>query len=429
MSHSMFALAEGRFALDDTMVSFFPHEVPPDASDNLKAVKVRDLLTMRAGHARPESSVEWRQTSKNWVRDYLRMPVAHQPGTHFAYSGLHSHMLAAILQKATGQAVEYYLRPRLFDPLGIDGFSWDVDPQGITIGGNRLSLKLEDFAKFGLFCHQRGRWNGEQLLPEKWVVEATSAQVNDVLPPAAALFNLDPESQPRLSYGYQFWLDPQGSYRASGMFGQHAIVVPQHDLVVAVSAATDLLGADETLRILFKELVPALEPAPAPFTSKDMDRLSKRLGELRVVPEVRASEPSPVAATISGKWYRADPNEDGIEALKFDFCDAHCIVTVRDGRGDHHVLVGLKGWIESKTTITSWRVHRGYDPSIMAVLASGAWGHPSDFVMTWCFLEFAFRDTVRCRFDADTVAFDRSVNLNMGSTQRPTVTARSDRET
>ena len=114
------AVAEGKLSLDDTVVSFFPDDVPAPPSDNLKAMRVRDLLAMSTGHHNdaidrfPYTSADVSQT-----KAFLGLPVAHKPGTHFVYNTPASHMLSEIVQKATGVPVEEYLRPRLFEPLGI----------------------------------------------------------------------------------------------------------------------------------------------------------------------------------------------------------------------------------------------------------------------------------------------------------------------
>ena len=92
-------------------------------------------------------------------------------------------MLSAIVQKATGEKVVDYLKPRLFDPLSIEGMDWEVDPGGINTGGWGLRLKTEDMAKFGQLFLQKGKWNGQQILPAEWI-EAASTKKIDQAPDA-----------------------------------------------------------------------------------------------------------------------------------------------------------------------------------------------------------------------------------------------------
>jgi CubicO group peptidase (beta-lactamase class C family) len=166
-------IEEGRLSLDDPVLKFFPEDAPAEPSENLKAMRVRDLLTMTCGH-----DVEAKRTDTTpWTKTFLNHPVPHKPGTHFQYNSLGTYMLSAIVQKVTGQTVLDYLKPRLFAPLGIDNPRWDASPQGISCGGWGLYLRTEDVAKFGQLYLQKGKWNGKQIVPEKWVAEATKYQV------------------------------------------------------------------------------------------------------------------------------------------------------------------------------------------------------------------------------------------------------------
>src|SRR6185436_4612294 len=104
-----------------------------------------------------------------WTRAFLSAPVDFKPGTHFVYNTPGTYMLSAIVQKVTGQTVLDYLRPRLFEPLGIENPTWGMSPQGITLGGYGLSLKTEDVARFGQLYLQRGEWQGRRVLPAEWI--------------------------------------------------------------------------------------------------------------------------------------------------------------------------------------------------------------------------------------------------------------------
>src|SRR5258708_927418 len=93
-------------------------------------------------------------------------------------------MLSAIVTKATSQTVLDYLKPRLFEPLGIESPEWGATAEGYNFGGYGLFILTEDIAKFGQLYLQKGKWNGRQLLPEKWVEAATSKQVDTTKRPA-----------------------------------------------------------------------------------------------------------------------------------------------------------------------------------------------------------------------------------------------------
>ena len=83
----------------------------------------------------PDPTVKLALGSEDWVKDFLALPIVHQPGSRFLYNTMASFMLSAIIQKVTGEKVIDYLKPRLFGPLGIKGADWEVNNQGINTGG------------------------------------------------------------------------------------------------------------------------------------------------------------------------------------------------------------------------------------------------------------------------------------------------------
>src|SRR3954463_14606548 len=87
-------IEEGKLSLDDPVLKFFPDEAPPEPSENLKAMRVRDLLTMTGGH----DTEPKRTDTTPWVKTFLNHPVPHKPGTHFQYNSLGTYMCSAIVQ-------------------------------------------------------------------------------------------------------------------------------------------------------------------------------------------------------------------------------------------------------------------------------------------------------------------------------------------
>ncbi len=157
-----FAVSENRLKLTDKVISFFPNDLPDSISPNLAALTVRDVLIMSDGQFPEPSAVA--ATSKNWVKGFLATPIVNKPGTVFLYNSMGTFMLSAIVQKATGQKVIDYLKPRLFDPLGISGMDWEENLMSINTGGWGLRVKTEDMAKLGQLYLQKGVWNGNQII-------------------------------------------------------------------------------------------------------------------------------------------------------------------------------------------------------------------------------------------------------------------------
>lgn len=244
-----FAVQEKLLTVDDALISYFPEYLPEQVSENLKAVKIKDLLTMSAGHDKdPTGEVRNLTEPGSWERAFLATPVVHKPGTKFVYNSLGTYMLSAIIQKVTGQTVLDYLYPRLFRPLGIVGARWDMSPSNVSVGGWGLFIKTEDMAKMGQFMLQKGKWNGNQLLSEAWFDEATSAKIIQ-----------DPSGTKDWTqgYGYQIWRCRHNAFRADGANGQFIVVIPDKNAVIVATANINDMQAE--LDLIWKHLLKGMK--------------------------------------------------------------------------------------------------------------------------------------------------------------------------
>lgn len=396
------AIDEGKFALDDKVVSLFPEYVPPAASAYLRAMTVRDLLTMRTGHDHETSGSLWRPLKTSWVAEFMKIPVIYQPGTKWVYTSAASYMLSAIVTKTTGQKLADYIRPRMLDPMDIRDFQWDVSPEGVTPGGNGLSWSTADSLKLGMLYAQKGVWKGHRLLPPQWVAEASRKQVIDG------------------PYGYQWWIGPGSAFYAIGLFSQLSIVFPEHNAVLAVFAA--IQDSEQLLPFVWKHFPSAFAPLALP-PSIEATELRRREAGLRLLAPLTPTA-SPKAAKISGRAFKLAPNDQGASTVQFDFAQGAIRYTLTDERGKHTVIAGLGRWREQDTTMTGARLHHEYQPDAMRVVAGAVWQTHDQLDMTWQFVESAFRDTVVCRFEGDRVTIDRRVNINSG--ERKLLTLRGE---
>lgn len=253
------AIADGKMALTDKVIDYFPDKLPAEVSDNLKAMTVRDLLTMTCGHDVEPSGM--RGQDADWAQAFLAHPVVHKPGTFYLYNSLGTYMLSAIVQKVTGEKVVDYLNARLFQPLHIDKPKWEESPQGINCGGWGLYLKTEDLAKMGQLLLQKGEWNGQQIIPAEWVAEMSKKQVESINPGTrieqAEERGMTVETSDWMQgYGYQMWRCRPGCFRADGARGQYIIVVPDKNAVIAITSDNgDLQGE---LNLVWKNILPVL---------------------------------------------------------------------------------------------------------------------------------------------------------------------------
>ncbi len=128
------AVNEGLLCVDDPVLQFFPDDAPANPSDHLRAMTVKHLLSMNTGHHEDTVAAVWGGSDDNWPRAFLAQPVQHEPGTWFVYNTAATYMLSVIITRLTGETLIDYLRPRLFDPLGIEHPVWDTDPRGLSLG-------------------------------------------------------------------------------------------------------------------------------------------------------------------------------------------------------------------------------------------------------------------------------------------------------
>jgi CubicO group peptidase (beta-lactamase class C family) len=267
------AIHEGKLRLNDRVLKFFPADVPADPSENLNIMTVRDLLTMSGGHDTEPKAVGGAPS----VKQFLAHPVVYKPGTHFQYNTMGAYTLSAIVTKVTGQTTLEYLKPRLFEPLGIENPRWDSSPEGNSLGGYGLWLRTEDIAKFGQLYLQKGKWNGKQLIPRKWIAEATSKQIDNAQESHA---KIGPDWVE--GYGFQFWRCRHNAYRGDGAGGQFVLVMPDQDVVIAITADSDNMEAE--LDAVWDHLLPAFHAATLPEDAAGQEKLKQAIANLAAHP-------------------------------------------------------------------------------------------------------------------------------------------------
>jgi CubicO group peptidase (beta-lactamase class C family) len=395
------AIAEGKLSLDDEVLKFFPDDAPAEPSKNLKLMRVSDLLRMSTG----QQSEPPRTLDQPWTKTFLAQSVPFKPGTHFLYNTTGTYMLSAIVQKATGRTVLDYLRPRLFDPLGIAHPTWETSPQGISTGGFGLSIRTEDIARFGQLYLQRGKWQGKQLVPEAWVEAATARQTSN---------GSNPQSDWDQGYGYQFWRCRHGAYRGDGAFGQYCVVLPEQDAVIAITSG--LKDMQAVLNLVWDTLLPAMKPSALPADEKADKQLQHTLNGL----SLRVPENSGAPASVLGKKYVFRANDRKLEAITLESEGKEgpvTLVTRCDG-SEQRIVCGRGQW---RTGQAAW----GPLPSQPAA-ASGAWTAEGTFTAKLCFYETPFTVTVRLSFSGKELLCTSESNVGFGSTKAPPLRAAAE---
>ncbi len=385
------AIAEGRFTLDTPIIEIFPDETPDEPSTNLQNMRIRDLLAMNTGHhAEIDRMFSWGGSPESTlVEDFLKLPVPHKPGTHFFYNTPASYMLAAAVQKTTGEKLVDYLTPRLFDPLGIKRPHWDESKDGVAFGGFGMRATTEDIAKFGQLYLQEGEWNGQRLLPADYVAAAGSRQTSN---------GSNPRSDWDQGYGYQFWRCIPGFYRGDGRFGQFCIIMPQHDAVIAITSGTnDMAGV---MQAAWKHLLPGLAPVAMPANPAAAAALRDRLAGLRY-PIPAGAKTSSIAGQVSGKTYTLPENASRFSTVSIEFGrDQATFHGTVDGT-THAIPVGYGDWLTGRTAAFQVLENRPMPGTDQDVGAAGTWTDEHTFTVRFSLPETTYTPELAIRFADD----------------------------
>ncbi len=251
------AFYEGHLdSLDQPITDFFPEYFDASTDPRKRAITIRHLLTMTPGLETTSfgNYGAW-VGSRNWVRYALDQPMIMNPGGDaMIYSTGTTHLLSAILTKATGMSTLAYARDRLFKPMSIALPAWDRDPQGNYLGGNNMALTPRELLKFGQLYLDDGRYEDQQLIPAAWIHASTRRFVTKTFR--------------GFEYGYLWWIEDFGGYEtwfAWGYGGQYVFVVPALGLVVVCTSALKghPRGVDHNARIydlLENYVLPAVLP-------------------------------------------------------------------------------------------------------------------------------------------------------------------------
>lgn len=239
----------GLFTLEDRIVDLLPESIPAEPCGYLRHLTVRNLMTMQPGRDQPCMMMSQRSKiiHPDWVKYYLSQPFDREPGERFAYDTGCTYILSAVVQKFTGETVLDYLTPRLFTPLGIEKPCWEACPMGRTLGGAGLFLRTKELLPFGELYLRHGEFGGRQLVSADFADAATEKQADT--PPGGPKDSV-------CGYGYQFWMNHDGSFRADGAYGQFCIVLRELDAVIAITS--DDTDAQQILDCVWEDILPKL---------------------------------------------------------------------------------------------------------------------------------------------------------------------------
>ncbi len=220
-------------------LSFFPGMAVQDLTPAKQRMQVRHLLTMATGHTTDTTNAV--SASADWVKAFFDLPLPEEPGTRFLYNSGASVVVSGIVQATTGMTTEAFARQTFLGPMGVTNLVWEQGPHSLSIGGWGLWLTPRDMARAGLLWLNRGKWPGGRLVSASWVEASSRRQISN-----------GTTGDWGVGYGYQFWLNPFGGFRADGYGGQLIFVLPDRNVVAVftsrptgapVPVAFDLMSA------------------------------------------------------------------------------------------------------------------------------------------------------------------------------------------
>lgn len=217
---------DGSLESTDRYISVFFPEIPENTG--WKDVKVEHLLNMITGMDwTDENDLEEYENHLNDPLPYIfSKPIIYTPGTTYQYNTTSSHLLSYILQRTSGISPGEFTQSRIWEPLDVNGYNWEIDGNSIERGGAGLELTARDLAKIGLLFLQNGRWQNRQLISRDFVRETLEEPLN-----------LDDYGASGQRRNYWWTRNMNGStvHFADGYGGQVLLVVPEFNLIVVTN--------------------------------------------------------------------------------------------------------------------------------------------------------------------------------------------------
>lgn len=408
---------DGLLRLDDKLISLIP-EVPYKDKRFAK-ITIEHLLSMQSGVPFAEAGSV---TEVGWTEAFFKSSLKFAPGTDFAYNSMNSYILAKVVTKITGTSLTEFLRERLFLPLHIHNYFWEIGPEGIEKGGWGLFLSAESWAKMGLMILQGGLFEGKRILSEDWVMRST--QKHATAPMIDGDFN----------YAYQMWVGRNtNEILFNGMLGQNVWICPKNGLIAVVNSGNnELFQLSPTLDIIRKYLgcdmsdelsrrdSRALEERCACFydTRRWVRPLEKKKG-LRYLLHLRSRFAFDERWEALGGEYLLTKNnasilplfvvgmqnnfKAGIDRIGFKRCGDELIFFFCEGGASYEVNVGLYGY---KRQMLDFRGER-YIVAVMGEALSDAEGSEEFRI------EFVFPEMPNTRMIKLKIAEDGAVRLEL----------------
>ncbi len=233
---------QGLLNLETPLIRYFGDKLHSFPLPGYEKVTVRDLLTMTVGH--DEERIDPVLLGADPYDTFFSIPLTHEPGTHFFYNNLATHMLSLLVQNLSGMNTNDFLDRHLYPKIEMAKPRWR-EAFGSSIGPYGLQLDAPDLARFGHLLLNEGFWRGEQLLSRDFVREMGKIQ-------ATTSTNGNPAD--RFGYGFQTWINDFGGFRLAGLYKQYVVIHPETGIVFVTQA----YESREILDLFSRFVLPAI---------------------------------------------------------------------------------------------------------------------------------------------------------------------------
>ncbi|MCE1252711.1 MAG: beta-lactamase family protein [Anaerolineae bacterium] len=394
--------------VEQKVIDYFPQIKKLNPDKNLDKLKIKHLLSMTSGHAFQVSPNPYQSPPVDWVEKFLGNPVnpiLYEPGSTFLYTSGAPHTLSAILQQTTGKTAAEYAAEKLFKPLGITGYDWLSDQNGITFGNSWLRLKPSDMARLGYLYLNRGLWNGKQIIPQQWVNQSTQKQIET----RGVQINAAEQD----GYACLWWMNSFDGYAAHGYGGQFIFVVPALNLVAVFTGGFDDDVFDSPYKLMRDFIIPGVKQTfPLPEAPKAYQNLQDWLDRISKVTSKAVTPLPEIARKLSGKTF-VFPDQTRISftfnhSAEYDYQvnTAAGGLTFHGGLDDVYRLNDINNGL--------------YSSNIVAV--KGYWQDETTFINSELPLDNITCSVSACSFKQDQLIIDNKTMISGKTTAKTTLT-------
>jgi len=367
---------DGKINLDDEIIKYFPEEAKAQKDENMRRQTIRNMLMMSTAKlerywftAKCEDRVKFYFENDN--------EESRPAGTLFQYDSTGSFILGALVERITGMDLLDYMRVKFLDKIGFSKEAYILKcPGGHSWGDSALVCTPRDLLLVAKFMMNKGKWNGEQILNEKYATDATSNLIETT--------SQNDTGHNVHGYGYYIWRNYDNSFSFNGMGGQFAVCVPDKDIILIINS--DNQGREYMHRIVmenfFDLIVRKAEDGELPENADAQKELADYSANLKLL-VASGEKTSPLAEKINGKTYTMNKNPMGITKFRIDINGDKGVFAYTNEQGDKEIPFGMGENVFDKFPQDGYADMVGTQKGNIRYdcAASGAWISPTTLLL------------------------------------------------